>query len=65
MRSSKWFEPLTSKTNVTTVPGFNHSILLHSGIRGAADEGVLNKVGIGNEAAKFHFKSTKIGFSVQ
>jgi hypothetical protein len=44
-RSSRaWLERLTANFQSRDSPGFDPSILRHSGIRGEADEAVLNKV---------------------
>jgi hypothetical protein len=40
---AEWLEPL-SKCRSCNCPGFDPSILRHSGIRGAADEAALNIV---------------------
>ncbi len=40
----EWLEHLTANAEVATRPGFDPSILRHSGIWGAADEALSNKV---------------------
>ncbi len=51
---AEWLEHLTNNSKVATVPGFDSSILRHSGIWVPADETVLNKV-----------KITKVAFSLK
>ncbi len=41
---AEWLERLAVNVKVAKSPGLESSILRHSGIRGAADEAVLNNV---------------------
>ncbi len=60
MPKSQQLKRLAVNAKVATVLGYDHSILRHSGIRGAADEAVLNNIHKNKKAKESPFKVIRL-----